>query len=78
MAEVFKQCPDCLAHYTGHHECFGLMKMLVTAHKEKQEKKNGRCKYCNHPLDVPSWSTCDRKECIKKRGQQRRKKLLKK
>lgn len=39
MAEVFKQCPDCLAHYTGHHECFGLMKMLVTAHKEKKKRK---------------------------------------
>lgn len=75
MNDVLKKCPDCLANYTGQHECFGLMKMLVTHHKEKQ---NGRCKYCNRTLDVPSWTTCDKKECIKKRGQLKRKKLLKK
>lgn len=28
-----KVCPDCMAHYTGQHECDGLMKMLVRKHK---------------------------------------------
>ena len=29
------KCPDCLAHYTGKHECDGLMTMLVEEHKKK-------------------------------------------
>lgn len=34
---VLKKCPDCLAHYTGKHECDGLMKHLVTYSKMKQK-----------------------------------------
>ena len=34
------KCPDCYAHYTGKHECVGLMKMIVGEHKKR------------HPLGV--------------------------
>lgn len=37
---VVKKCEECWAHYTGEHECFGLMKMLVQHHKNKNENRN--------------------------------------
>jgi hypothetical protein len=33
--KIATQCPDCLAHYKGRHECDGLMKSLVGFNKGK-------------------------------------------
>jgi len=62
------KCPDCLAHYSGKHECDGLMKMLVGEHKKgtpvcvqcggalsEYELLNDVLDYCANP-ECPNYS----------------------
>lgn len=55
-----KKCKQCLAHYTGEHQCDGLMKHLVNS-KIKERKHNcnqniesnmceEHCRICNKPM----------------------------
>jgi hypothetical protein len=66
-----KKCDKCLVHYTGEHECDGLMKGLVEFNNEKKEEYHCDCptisKCCDelnglknkYPLFSPSPKECD-------------------
>lgn len=75
-----KKCDDCYALYTGKHTCDGLMKMLVSKHKEKETTANANeissklavgdmeLAYCNKCIQMTNHNGATCLKCPAKEG----------
>lgn len=78
--KIATQCPNCLAYYSGKHECDGMMKSLVDFKKEQpkeswEEEFDKNVNYDSAELGC-NWDMSDLKQFIQSLLDQQKKEII--